>query len=168
MNEELEGIQHWALLNNLKPNPNKFKEMLFKRRTRIVNLPPPLPGIECVDSMIVLGVGISYDLRASAHVDRLLGRCISSLHALCILHAHGLPQDALHNVAKATLLSRRCPDNSAQDNSARTIRRGQFGVKNTVKLCFGQFGATICCGQFVAKYNIDFIENPACIHQYFS
>src|SRR6218665_2294244 len=39
-----------------------------------------------------------------------------------------------------------CPDNSAQDNSARTIRRGQFG----------------------AKYNINFIENPVFIHHYFS
>jgi len=45
------------------------------------------------------------------------------------------------------------------DNSARTIRRGQFGV--------GQFGAPICCGQFGAKYNINFKENPAFIHQYF-
>jgi len=65
--------------------------------------------MERVDSMIVLIVNISYDLRASAHVDRLLGRCISSLHALRrlrILHAHGLLQDALHNVAKATLLPR--------------------------------------------------------------
>src|SRR6218665_441573 len=81
-------------------------EMLFRRRTRTVILPPPLPGIERVDSMIVLGVNISYDLWTSAHVDRLLGRCTSSLHALRILRAHGLPQDALHNVAKATLLSR--------------------------------------------------------------
>ena len=50
----------------------------------------------------------SYDRRASAqcHVDRLLGTCPCSLHALLILHAHGLPQDALHNVGKATLLSR--------------------------------------------------------------
>src|SRR6218665_2419334 len=51
-------------------------------------------------------LNISYDLRASAHVDCLLGTCMSSLHVLCILHAHGLPQDTLHNVAKATLLSR--------------------------------------------------------------
>src|SRR6218665_148095 len=87
MNEELEDIQRWALLNNLKLNPDKSKEMLFRRRTRTVILPPPLPGIERVDSMIVLGVNISYDLRASA-------QC-SSLHALRIARAHGLPLDAL-------------------------------------------------------------------------
>src|SRR6218665_237762 len=28
-------------------------------------------------------------------------------------------------------VSVRCPDNSAQDNSARTIRRGQFGADNS-------------------------------------
>src|SRR6218665_3394265 len=39
-----------------------------------------------------------------------------------------------------------CPDKSAQDNWARTIGRGQFG----------------------AKYDINFIENSAFIHQYFS
>src|SRR6218665_3688099 len=30
INKELEGIQHWASLNNLKLNPNKSKEMLFR------------------------------------------------------------------------------------------------------------------------------------------
>src|SRR6218665_3458545 len=44
INKELEGIQRWALLSNLKLNPNKSKEMLFRRRTRTVILPPPLPG----------------------------------------------------------------------------------------------------------------------------
>ena len=29
INKELEVIQRWALLNNLKLNPNKSKEMLF-------------------------------------------------------------------------------------------------------------------------------------------
>src|SRR6218665_3173962 len=45
------------------------------------------------------------------------------------------------------------PDNSALDNSARTIRRGQFG-------------ATIRLGQFSAKYDINFIESSAFIQRY--
>ena len=89
-------------VGSLKVNPNKSKE----KRTEIVILLPTLPMIERVDSMFVLRVNISYDLRTSAHVDRLLGRCASSLHTLCILSAHGLPQDALQNVAKTTLFSR--------------------------------------------------------------
>src|SRR6218665_3676452 len=50
------------------------------------------------------------------------------------------------------------PDNSAQDNSARTIRRW------TIRR--GQFGATIRLGQFGAKYDINFIESSAFIQQY--
>src|SRR6218665_2828823 len=95
INKELEGIQHWASLNNLKLNPNKSKKMLFRRRTRTVILPQPLPGIERVDSMIVLGVNISYDFRASAHVDRLLGRCTIAPcmpYVFCVLMAcHRMP-----------------------------------------------------------------------------
>src|SRR6218665_3266544 len=49
--------------------------------------------------------------------------------------------------------NRRHPTWPLHYRGVRTIRRGQFGV--------GQFGATICCGQFGAKYNINFIENPA-------
>ena len=52
----------------------------------------------------------------------------------------------------------RFPDNSAQDNSARTIRRWTIWR--------GQFGATIRLGQFGAKYDFNFIENSAFIQQY--
>src|SRR6218665_3439446 len=104
INKELEGIQHdrsitsSLILTNLRKCCSGDElELSFYLSLYL--------GLNEL-TLIVIGVNISYDFRASAHVDRLLGRCTSSLHALRILRAHGLPQDALHNVAKATLLSR--------------------------------------------------------------
>ena len=104
--EELASISAWATKNNLKLNPTKSKEMIVMRRSRRADLPPPYPGIERVDSLVVLGVTISRHLRASLHIDRLLGTCTSSLHALRVLRAHGLPQEALYGVTRATIISR--------------------------------------------------------------
>src|SRR5688572_5102796 len=103
---ELDAIETWATHNHLKLNANKSREMVFSRRSRGVTLPPPLPGLERVDSMVVLGVTMSSDLRASAHVDRILGSCSSSIYALSVLRAHGLQSAALHTVARATTTAR--------------------------------------------------------------
>src|SRR6218665_3476117 len=70
----------------------------------------------------------------------------------------------LHIIAKPIAIGG-CPDNSGQDNSARTIRRGQFGADNSA--------LDNSARQFVADnsaQNIinNFIENPALIHHYFS
>ena len=56
--------------------------------------------------MLMLGVTIANDLRASSHVNRILSACSGSLHALRVLRAHGLPPTALHEVARATTISR--------------------------------------------------------------
>ena len=56
--------------------------------------------------MLMLGVTIANDLSASSHVNRILSACSGSLHALRVLRAHGLPPTALHEVARATTISR--------------------------------------------------------------
>src|SRR5688572_26494638 len=56
--------------------------------------------------MVVLGLTISSDLRAFAHVNRILGSCSSFIYALSVLRAHGLQSAALHTVARATTTAR--------------------------------------------------------------
>jgi Reverse transcriptase (RNA-dependent DNA polymerase) len=103
---ELDALGTWATRNHLKLNVAKSREMVFTRRSKTADLPLPLLGVERVESMVVLGVTISSDLRASKHIDRVLGSCSSSLYALGLLRAHGLPPTALHGVARATTTSR--------------------------------------------------------------
>src|SRR5688572_10175691 len=54
--------------------------------------------------MVILGVTITDDLRASAHVRQVVGACSSSLHAIRVLRVHGLPSAALHEVTRATTI----------------------------------------------------------------
>jgi hypothetical protein len=54
----------------------------------------------------ILGVTFKDSLRASQHVSELLQGFSRSLYALRILKAHGLPPDALQEVARATSVAR--------------------------------------------------------------
>ena len=102
---QMEKVSSWAHNNNLRLNQSKSREMLVVRRG-CVNPPPPLPGIQRVTSLNILGVTITEDLRVSSHVSEILGSCSGSLYALRVLRAHGLPTRALHMVAGATTVSR--------------------------------------------------------------
>jgi hypothetical protein len=103
---ELDGIRTWATQNNLKLNTSKSREMLIARGGKWKVAPPPLLDMERVASMVILGVTIRDDLRATSHVDGVLAACSGSLHALRVLRAHGLPSIALQEVARATTMTR--------------------------------------------------------------
>jgi hypothetical protein len=103
--EELEHITLWAERNNLRLNSSKSREMLIVRRGKIE--PPVLiHNVERVTSMRILGVTIQDNLRTTLHVSELLSACSRSLYALRILRSHGLPPEALHEVARATSVAR--------------------------------------------------------------
>ena len=80
--------------------------MLIARGGKRKVAPPPLLNMERVASMVILGVTIRDDLRATSHVHGVLAACSSSLHALRVLRAHGLPSIALQEVARATTMAR--------------------------------------------------------------
>src|SRR6218665_3007566 len=104
--EELRAVQKWATVNNLKLNASKSKEMIVARRLAPSARPPPLQDIERVTEMLILGVILRGDLRASSHVQRVLSLCNGSLHALRVLRWHGLSAEALSTVTEATIISR--------------------------------------------------------------
>ena len=79
--------------------------MLIRRRSN-TELPPTIAEVERVTTMKILGVTIREDLGTSTHTDGILEVCSRSLYALRVLKSHGLPTTALHDVARATTVSR--------------------------------------------------------------
>src|SRR6218665_1672801 len=72
LQEELDGVAHWAANNNMRLNTTKSREMLIPRGGRWrTEVPPPL-AMERVGSLRILGVTIASDLSVSTHVDALL------------------------------------------------------------------------------------------------
>ena len=104
--EELDHISTWASNNNLKLNVDKSKEMIIKRpRTRSA-APPPLLGIERVESMNILGVIFQCNLSFTMQVDRLVVRGAQTMYALGTLKHHGLSGPPLWEVTRATFIAR--------------------------------------------------------------
>ena len=106
---EIHSIEIWAKANNLKLNTNKCQEMVIypseKARTngKVIS---PLPSIERVQSMKILGVVIDKNLGISKHIDFICQAASQSLYAIKLLKAHGLDKISIHNVCKAVVISR--------------------------------------------------------------
>ena len=104
--EELDHISTWASNNNLMLNVDKSKEMIIKcPRTRSA-APPPLLGIERVESMNILGVIFQCNLSFTMQVDRLVVRGAQTMYALGTLKHHGLGGPPLWEVTRATFIAR--------------------------------------------------------------
>src|SRR6218665_919586 len=66
----------------------------------------PHPGVSRVKILPVLGFVLSGDLSVGHHLTETLGSCSRSLYAVRILKAHVLPTSSLHEVTRATVLTR--------------------------------------------------------------
>src|SRR6218665_1455632 len=75
-------ISSWALLNNLRLNTSKSKEMVIRRRASRFTPPQSIEGVERVKTMKVLGVVLSEDLSAATHISGVLESCSRSMYAL--------------------------------------------------------------------------------------
>src|SRR5688572_24492519 len=103
--EQLAAIETEATQNHLKLNAGKSREMVFTWLSWVGAL-GGFHGWGGIDSMVVLRVAISSDLRTSSHVSSVLGFCSSSIYALSVLIIiHG--PAANHTVARATTTA--CP-----------------------------------------------------------
>ena len=105
--EELDHIEEWAGENNLNLNASKSKEMIIRRpQFNQAALPHPIPGIERVDSMNILGVILRCDLSFHEQVERLASQSAQTMYALRMLRSQRLSGPNLWEVAEATLVSR--------------------------------------------------------------
>ena len=102
----LSEIQHhsqWALLCNLKLNPTKTAEIVFPAKKRLS--PPPLvPGVQRVITLKILGVLVDSNLNFIDNSQNSILACNRSLFALRTMRMHGLSDNLLNQVFKATVL----------------------------------------------------------------
>ena len=76
------------------------------KRGNLVNPPAPCLDIQRVNSIRILGATINEFLSAADHVRSLLVSSNSSLYALRVLRVHGIPDESLQEVFRATLLAK--------------------------------------------------------------
>ena len=105
---ELQSIASWSESNNLTLNTKKSTEIvIYKPKSKNANLPPPpVPGIQRVSQMVVLGVTIHDRLSFKPHIENLISRCAQTFYALRVLKSQGLNGIALWDVGQAILNNR--------------------------------------------------------------
>src|SRR6476619_165207 len=72
---------------------------------KCLSLPPPVPGMERVSSMKILGLTIQHNLSMSEHVNNVISSAGQQLYALKTLKSHGLPFASLSDVCRSTLIA---------------------------------------------------------------
>ena len=105
---ELQAIESWSQNNNLTLNTKKSTEIIICRpKSWNANLPPPpFPGIQRVDQMVVLGVTVQNQLSFKPYIDCLVSRCAQTFFALGVLRSNGLSGNALWDVTQAMLINK--------------------------------------------------------------
>jgi len=105
---EIDNIETWARTNNLTLNRTKSKEIVFvdTKRKRQVATYPPLPGIERVTSLKILGITVTNGLSASDHVRGIITNCAQTLYALRVLRAHGMRDSALQIIFRSVIVAK--------------------------------------------------------------
>lgn len=100
---ELDNISAWASRNNLRLNPSKSSEIIFKKpRSRTLD-PPSTPGLARVSSLKVLGVTLQSDLSMTEHTNNLVSKAGQAMYALKVIKSNGLANKLLNTVCHATL-----------------------------------------------------------------
>jgi hypothetical protein len=103
---ELANIDTWATANNLRLNPTKSSEIIFKRQRSKVAEPAPTPGLARVSSLKILGVTLQSNMLMTEHINILVSKAAQNMYALKILKSNGLASKLLATVCNATLISR--------------------------------------------------------------
>ena len=106
---EIEHAEKWAKNNNLKVNPAKYMEIIFvdKRRKANPQPPPPLPGIERVNIVKILGVTITNSMSMAEHVHITISSCAQTIYALRVLRSHGMDDSSLQTVFRSVVVATR-------------------------------------------------------------
>jgi len=87
--------------------PKRLESFYARGRHRAEDeQPPPLPGIQRVSSIKVLGVTMSNNLSIAGHVSALLDTCARTQYGLRVLRGHGHHQDCLDEVFRCTVLAK--------------------------------------------------------------
>lgn len=105
---ELDNIEQWAKVNNLKLNREKCHEIIFvdPRRPSQSQLPVTLKDVKRVDKINILGVTITNHLSLAHHVRDVISRCAQTLYAIRVLRAHGMCPTALQTIFRSVVVTK--------------------------------------------------------------
>ena len=101
---ELDHIDTWASENNLRLNPSKSCEIVFKKPRSRIQEPTLVPGLSRVTSLKVLGVTLQSNFSMTEHISNVVSKAGQSMYALRMLKGNGLANHQLHTVSNATYL----------------------------------------------------------------
>ena len=87
-------------------NVKKTKELVFHRPNPRFSLPDPLPHIECVNGLKLLGVFLNANFKFDEHVNKMVCLCSQRMYLLKQLKSQGLGIKQLHIVFTALIVSR--------------------------------------------------------------
>ena len=103
--DEFEAIRNWTRLNKMQLNVKKTKELVFHRPNPRFSLPDPLPHIECVNGLKLLGVFLNANFKFDEHVNKMLCLCSQRMYLLKQLKSQVLGIKQLHIVFTALIVS---------------------------------------------------------------
>ena len=104
---EMRHITDWAITNKMMINLLKTVELVFRRPNLNHDiLPPPLAGIERMDSAKLLGVLFSSNLKFTDHVSSIVSICNQRLYLLSQLRRQGLGASSRDAVFTAIIVNR--------------------------------------------------------------
>ena len=107
INRELSNIETWASVNNLQLNKSKTKEILFATSTagkKASSNSEPIPGIDRVDYIKILGITLTGTFSMSLHIDNLLSSSMQGFYALKTLKSSGLNNQCTRQIFKSTII----------------------------------------------------------------
>jgi len=101
-------LEKWSRRNNLTLNHSKSQEIIFidRRRKRSIQHPPPLPDINHVSSITILGVTVSDSLSLCGHVNNVVTSCAQSVQTMRILRAHGMATSTICVIFNAVVVAK--------------------------------------------------------------
>ena len=102
--EELSHIASWSKSQNLNLNASKTREMIvYRQRSKPDAIPAEIQRVQRVEEMKILGVIVSENSSFKTHLDAKLKETAQGLYALKVLKTHGLKNENLWDITKATL-----------------------------------------------------------------
>ena len=99
---EIAHHSSWAQSSNLKLNLSKTQEMILCNRK--TSLPQKITDVERVRSMKILGVILDDKLKFQEHINKVISNTSQCYFALRTLRYHGMSQENLCNIFKATII----------------------------------------------------------------
>ena len=116
-NAEIENIEKWSEQNNLTLNRFKSTKIIFmdpKRKSQHPP-PPPIPDIDRIASVKILGVTFYQSPLVSQPVHSVTSSCAQHLflYVLKLLRPHEICEETLQQVFRAVIISKICNVSSA-------------------------------------------------------